>query len=200
MPEILQHWIDTWSKAYKDAGNIIPKRSQFGLRDIGKYSPHFALLEMCDDNVIRVKNSGSAFDELWGRNVVSEGLEAFSTEKSFNKLDGYFRTQFHFPCGGHVCEIIINPKGKKTWMESLYFPCTDDEGNIKYLMSLGHYTNDGHEFPLDESFLKVVQREFVFCTYLDLGFGAPEVIPMKSVDDVIEEYDKKLLARLKLYR
>lgn len=151
----------------------VPLRQDFDPTSLPSILPSFVILEVVDDQTVRIRLAGTAEVERYGHEITGLNYLDFVPEGRKAKALGAFRHILDYPCGMLAKIYSTSNSGEPYINEALGFPVrsSPDQLNLIYFQSNNYPRSSYHDTrndPLTQH-VAVTQRIFV-----DVGFGVPQ--------------------------
>lgn len=166
-------FLDYWRSLPCEAGCDIPRKSAFNPADVKKLLPCITIHERLGRCDMRCRLTGTAIDEMFGRNFTGINLFDLYDPADHDFFAGLHDNMLNIPCGSRAWRHVLMPDGEHFIIESLHLPMANDAGERIYLITLmlpqAEYAPE--QTAAHETSMATLEKTV---EYLDLGFGLPQ--------------------------
>ena len=154
--------------------NTLPSKRDFGPKNLRSLSAWFAVLCENEQGELYIRFSGTALDDVWGRNITGETIADTTLKGRRVPVRRFYGEILACPCGGYVSETFIKDSGAELRTNTLYLPVETEAGR-KGIVSLWDIAGPGSRLHARlPRRCEIDGRQLHFANYLDLGHGVPE--------------------------
>jgi len=156
-------------------GDLLPQKGDFGPKNLRSLSAWFAMLCENEHGELYISFSGTALDDIWGRNVTGDTLDDTTLKERRVRVRQFFDEVIQHPCGGFVSETFSKDSGAELLANALYLPIETEAGR-KGIVSVWDVVGPGSQrhARLPRT-CEIDGRLFHQATYLDVGHGVPDM-------------------------
>lgn len=158
------------------SSDTLPLKGDFGPKNLRGLSANFAMLCVNEQSELYIAFSGTALDDVWGRNITGETIDDTTQKVRRLPVKAFFDGILNHPCGGYVSETFTKESGAEVRTNTLYLPVKADRG-CKAIVSIWDIVGPGYRqharLPRRS---EIDDRELHFANFLDVGYGVPKMV------------------------
>lgn len=170
--ENFEEFLTTWEALPRTNHKFLPSKNDCNPVTLGPLLPQTALFQYEGKFRLTIQFIGTEMERLSGMAETGANYYDLITDELKPLMHQYHKAIFGVPCGAYVGDVITTRSGSTYLFETMQFPITDENGEVRYLLAYGYGRNPADE-PDNRDVSDRTGKHIRDLHYMDLGAGAP---------------------------